>query len=164
MSFAPHCVESLTGADAGKCLIFRIKSTDTMGSISENSLVRITHLVAFIRQQRRRLAVIRDIHCRYRAELLEYAERHDDEYRHMISQQTRLLDNAAMPVSKSLVWKCLSHYLHSVASQTPKPLCDTGDAEYIELLAQIGRCHDSEQLCSDWIRHYEDSLRDALKQ
>ena len=133
-----------------------------MGSISENTLVRITHLVGFIRQQRRRLAAIRDMQCRYRAELIGFTERHDDEYRFLVQHEARLLDDALMPVSTSPVWQCVSAYIHSVARNTPKPLCNGDDPEYFEHLAQLGRSHDSEQLCIDWIRHYEKSLRDAV--
>ena len=129
--------------------------------LSENSLARIVSLVALIRRQRSRLVEIRNIRRRRMAELLDYTERHDDEHRHMISQQTRLLNNALIPVSASLVWRCVSDYLHSVARKTPKPLCEN-NPEYIELLAQVGRCHDSEQLCIDWLRHHENSLRDVI--
>ena len=94
-----------------------------MAPISETSLFRITNLVGLIRGERRRLKRIRDLQSQYRADLLEYEEERDDGYRLAVFMQTRLLENAAMPVSTSPVWACLSAYLHSVARTTPKPLC-----------------------------------------
>jgi len=131
-----------------------------MASISETSLLRIVNLVGLIRGERRRLKRIRDLQCQYRADLLEYEEEHDEEYRLAVFTQTRLLDNAAMPVSTSPVWTCLSAYLHSVAQTTPKPLCFCGKRS--ALLARLGLSHESERLCLDWIRHHEASLREAL--
>ena len=132
-----------------------------MTPISEISLVRIVNLVSLIRRERRRLKRIRDLQCRYRAELFEFEEARDDEYRLTVFMQTWLLDNAAMPVCTSLVWTCLSGFLHSVARTTPKPLCFCG--KHSALLARLGLSHESERLCIDWIRHHETSLRDALK-
>ena len=133
-----------------------------MTPISEISLVRIVNLVGLIRRERRRLKRIRDLQCRYRAELFEFEEAREDECRLTVFMQTRLLDNAAMPVSTSPVWTCLSAYLHSVARTTPKPLCCRSDDEHSALLARLGLSHESERLCIDWIRHHEAALREAL--
>ena len=100
--------------------------------------------------------------CRYRAELIGFTEEHDDEYRFVVQQEARLLDDAVMSVSTSPVWRCVSAYIHSVARSTPKPLCCGDNPEYFERLAQLGRSHDSEQLCIDWLRRYESSLRDTI--
>ena len=133
-----------------------------MAPISETSLLRIVNLVGLIRRERRRLKRIRDLQCQYRADLFEYEEEHDDGYRLAVFMQTRLLDNAAMPVSTSPVWTCLSGYLHSVARTTPKPLCCQCDSEHSALLTRLSLSHESERLCIDWIRHHEASLREAL--
>ena len=134
-----------------------------MAPISEGSLLRIVNLVDLIRRERRRLKRIRDLQCMYRADLFEYEEARDDGYRLTVFMQTRLLDNAAMAVSTSLVWPCLSGYLHSVARATLKPLCCHCDDEYSALLTRLGLSHESERLCIDWIRHHETSLREALR-
>ena len=133
-----------------------------MAPISETSLFRITNLVGLIRGERRRLKRIRDLQSQYRADLLEYEEERDDGYRLAVFMQTRLLENAAMPVSTSPVWGCLSAYLHSVARTTPKPLCCQCDSEHSALLTRLSLSHESERLCVDWIRHHEASLREAL--
>ena len=134
-----------------------------MAPISEISLLRIVNLVGLIRRERRRLKRIRDLQCQYRAYLFEYEEARDDGYRLTVFMQTRLLDNAARPVSTSLVWTCLSAYLHSVAQTTPKPLCCRSDDEHSALLTRLGLSHESERFCIDWIRHHETSLREALR-
>ena len=134
-----------------------------MAPISEGSLLRIVNLVGLIRRERRRLKRIRDLQCMCRVDLFDYEEARDDGYRLTVFMQTRLLDDAVMPVSTSLVWTCLSAYLHSVAQTTPKPLCCRGDDEHSALLARLGLSHESERLCIDWIRHHETSLREALR-
>jgi len=132
-----------------------------MAPISEISLLRIVNLVELIRRERKILKRIRDLQCQCRADLFEYEEARDDGYRLTVFMQTRLLDNAARPVSTSLVWTCLSAYLHSVAQTTPKPLCFCG--KHSALLARLGLSHESERLCIDWIRHHETCLREALR-
>ena len=134
-----------------------------MAPISEISLLRIVNLVDLIRRERRRLKRIRDLQCMYRADLFEYEEARDDGYRLTVFMQTRLLDDAVRPVSTSLVWTCLSAYLHSVAQTMPKPLCCRSDDERSALLTRLGLSHESERLCIDWIRHHETSLREALR-